>query len=109
MASAMRAIMVKQNKSLTDFSEELGISRTALYDYLRAKGNPSAATIEHISEKLGVHPISLLVGLEDNDNLGIILLLLEMIPSIAVLPEKKRLHFAELFLEMVQLWVGDAE
>ena len=87
----MRAIMVKQNKSLTDFSEELGISRTALYDYLRAKGNPSAATIEHISEKLGVHPISLLVGLEDNDNLGIILLLLEMIQSIAVLPEKKRL------------------
>lgn len=109
MASAMRAIMVKQNKSLTDFSEELGISRTALYDYLRAKGNPSAATIEHISEKLGVHPISLLIGLEDNDNLGITLLLLEMIQSIAVLPEKKQLHFAELFLKMVQLWVGDAE
>lgn len=105
----MRTIMEKQNKSLSEFAEELEISRTALYDYLRAKGNPSAATIEHISEKLRVHPASLITGLPDGEGLEVILRLLELVESIAELPRDKRLRFAELLLEMVQLWVGNQE
>ena len=59
IAVNMRAIMERQQKSLTEFSEELGISRNALYDYIRCKGNPSIATVEHIAEKLEVDPAAL--------------------------------------------------
>ena len=38
MAVAIRTVMLQRRKSLTEFSEELEISRTALYDYLKAKG-----------------------------------------------------------------------
>lgn len=104
IATAIRTIMEKRNKSLTEFSEELGISRTALYDYLRGRGNPSIETLEHIAEKLGVSPAVLMTGLFDLDRREITLLLLDTIHEVAELPEAKRLRFAELFLEMVKLW-----
>ncbi len=87
--------MEKRNKSLTEFSEELGISRTALYEYLRGRGNPSVETLEHIAEKLSVSPAVLMTGLFDLDRREITLLLLDTIHEVAELPEKKRLRFPE--------------
>lgn len=46
----------------------------------------------------------LLTGLLELDRKEIVLLLLDTIQSVAELPEGKRVHFAELFLEMVGLW-----
>ena len=104
MAATIRTIMKKEHKSLAEFSEELEISRTALYDYLNAKGNPSASTIEHIAGKLEISPAALMTGLMDLDRKEVVLLLMDTIQSVAELPEGKRVRFAELFLEMVGLW-----
>ena len=103
IAAAISAIMKRRNKSLTEFSEELDISRNALYDYLRGRGNPSIATLEHIAEKLNIDPAVLLSSLDRRE---LILLLLETIQSVADLPEDRRFRFAELFLEIVELWNG---
>lgn len=103
IAANMRAIMERRQKSLTEFSEELGISRNALYDYIRCKGNPSIATVEHIAEKLGVEPAALM-GLFELDQQEAALRLLDSIQSVAALTEEKRRRFVELFLEMVALW-----
>ena len=107
MAVAIRTVMLQRRKSLTEFSEELEISRTALYDFLKAKGNPSAATIEHLADKMGVSPAALMTGLLELDQREIVLQLLDTIHGVAELPEEKRIYFAELFLEMVKLWSGD--
>lgn len=104
IAAAIRAVMERKHKSLAEFSEELEISRTALYDYLNAKGNPSAATIEHIAAKLEISPAALMTGLLELDRKEIVLLLLDTIQNVAELPGGKRVRFAELFLEMVGLW-----
>jgi len=104
MAAFIRAAMRSQHKSLTEFSDELGISRNALYNYLHGKGNPSVATLEHMAQNLGVDPASLVLGLFDLDRREITLLLLDTIQGVAELTEEKRLRFAELFLEMVKLW-----
>ena len=104
IAAAMRAVMERRGKSLSDFSEELGISRNALHDYLRGRGNPSIATLEHIARKLEIDPAALVLGLFELDKREITLLLLDTIQSVAELPESRRLRFAELFLEMVKLW-----
>ena len=104
IAATIRTIMEQKQKSLTEFSEELGISRTALYDYLKARGNPSIDTIEQIAEKLEISPAALMTGLMDMDHKEIVLLLLDTIQSVAELSEENRVRFAELFLEMVGLW-----
>ena len=104
IAKTIRAVMNRKHMSIEEFSEELGISRNALYGYLRGDGNPSLATLEHIAENLGVSPAALMTGLLDLDQREITLLLLDTIQGVAELPEEKRLRFAELFLEMVKLW-----
>lgn len=104
MAASIRAIMKSQNKSLSEFSDELGISRNALYDYLKGKGNPNIATLEHMAQNLGINPACLVLGAFDSDQRQVMLLLLEMIQGMAELPVEKRLRFAELFLEMVKIW-----
>lgn len=104
MAASIRAIMKSQNKSLAEFSNELGISRNALYDYLKGKGNPSIATLEHMAQNLGINPACLVLGVFDTDQRQVTLLLLEMIQGMADLPGEKRLRFAELFLEMMKIW-----
>jgi len=103
IAVNMRAIMERQQKSLTEFSEELGISRNALYGYIRCKGNPSIATVEHIAEKLEVDPAALM-GLFALDRQEAAFWLLDTIKEVAALTEEKRRRFTELFAEMVALW-----
>lgn len=103
LSAVMRAVMERQGKSLAEFSEELGISRNALYDYLRGRGNPSVSTLEHIAQRLEIDPTALL-GLSALDQREISFLLLDTIQEVAELPEERRLRFAELFVEMVGLW-----
>ena len=104
LAATIRTVMKQKRMTLTEFSEELGISRAALHDYIRAKGNPSAATIEHIARQMGVSTAALFAGTEEQRE--IVLLLLDTIQEIAELPEEKRLQMAEHFLAMVKLWSG---
>ncbi len=106
LAATIRAIMRKKHMSLTEFAEKLGISRGSLYSYINARGNPSFATIEQIAHSLDVDPIALTVGMvdPDPDQRKIAMLLLDMIQSIAELPDEARLRMAALFLEMVKLW-----
>ncbi len=104
LAAIIRLMMERQNKSLTEFSEELEISRSMLQDYLNADGNPRIATIEHLGQKLNVDPSVLLTGKVDGNRPEIILRLLEAIQEIAVLNDAKKLRLAELFMEMVKLW-----
>lgn len=93
LAAAILAAMKQRHMSLTEFAEELGVSRTALHDYVKARGNPSASTIEHIAKKLGISTAALMTGMMDLDQ-EITLLLLETIQSAAKPPSKKwRRHF----------------
>jgi len=104
LAASIRAIMKQKHMSLTEFAEEMEISRSTLYAYNRGEGNPSMATINHIVQRLGISPTALTNGLTDPDRGEITLLLLDTIQSVAELPEEDRLQMAELFLEMVKLW-----
>ena len=56
----MKTIFERSNHSLTEFADELSISRSSLQDILKGKSNPTLATVELIAEKLDVNPLSLL-------------------------------------------------
>lgn len=104
MAASIHAIMKNRHKSLSEFSAELGISRNALYTYLRGRGNPSIATLEHMAKNLGVSPAALLLGVCDTDQRQVMLSLLDTIGGMSDLSEDKRLRIAELLLEVVKVW-----
>lgn len=105
IAEAIRRIMKERNKSLTEFAQELDISKNALYSYLRGDGNPSISTLEGIAKKLEIEPAALLLGVLDRgDRQKIAMAILETFQNVALLPEERRMRFAELFLEMMKLW-----
>lgn len=104
MAAFIREIMRRNGKTLTEFSEELGISRNSLYAYCTGGGNPTMTTLEHMAERLNVNPASLILGVFDLEQGRIANLLLDTVQSVSELPEEKRLRFAELFLEIIRLW-----
>lgn len=93
-----------RHMSITEFSEELDISRTALSDYVKAKGNPSVTTVEHIAKKLGIRPEALIASSFEKKQWEITLMLMDIIPAVSQLPEDRRIRFAELVLDMIRLW-----
>ena len=101
MGEVIGLLKKERGKSLAEFSTELEISRSTLQEYIKGEGNPNLEMVEHLSQKLG---IALLTGVFEPTQQKIILLLLDTVREVTPLPEAKRLRFAELFQEMLQLW-----
>lgn len=106
MANVIRAVKEVNAKSLSEFSEELEISRSTLQSYLSGKGNPSADTMERLAEKLGLDVTFLVSGAFAGSQLRVLLRLLDTLGLVFHLSPVCRLRFAQLLLEMVQLWNG---
>ena len=62
MAAVIHALKEKRGQSLTELSEDLEISRSALQEYLAGNGNPTLATVEHLAERLGIPSVALVSG-----------------------------------------------
>lgn len=107
MAKVIRALKEASGKSLSEFSEELEVSRSTLQEYLAGKGNPSIATIEHLSAKLDVDASFLISGIFSEDQIGILLKLLDMLKLLSDLSTEQQVRFVQLLLEMVSIWNED--
>ena len=101
LSNMMRAIRESRNVSITQFSEELGISRSSLQDLLNGKSNPRIDTVEHIAESLAINPLTLLSAAYSEEQLETAILLLETIEAISRLPTEKRIKCASLFHELI--------
>lgn len=104
MADMMRAIRKQRRKSMVEFSEDLEVSTSTLQDYLKGKGNPTIKMVERLAQKMGVDPIALMSGVAKPEQYQIVLLLLDTIQELSRLSQCKRVRFAKLFWEMVELW-----
>lgn len=109
LAAVLNIIKSEHQKSMTEFSEELEISRSALQEYLAGSGNPNLTTIEHIAQKLNVNPYFLLLGDFNEEQLGAFMKMIEILSLLSDLPSEKRKRFAELLLKIISLWDGDGE
>ncbi len=79
IANAMRAAKESSGKSLTEFADELEISRSTLQGYLSGTGNPSIVTVEHISQKLGIGVAPLVSGTFSVKQVDILIELLKIL------------------------------
>lgn len=103
LAASIRFMMEVRRQSLTEISEKAEISRSMMQEYVKARGNPSLATIEHLAEKLDVDPTALLTGMLGMEQTECALPLLGVIQQVAELDQEQRIRFTELFLEMVRI------
>lgn len=104
VAKMMRAFKTAEDKSMTEFSEELEISRSTLQSYLNGTGNPSVSMLDHIAGKLDVDPLVLVSDVCANDPADVILLMMRTMNMVDMLSQTKRRALAELFLRIVSLW-----
>ena len=99
----MNAIRASRNQSISEFSEELGVSRSSMQELLKGNGNPRMDTVELIAERLQIDPLVLLSCSYSEGQLKNIMLLLETIDIISNLPDGKKVKFASLFQELILL------
>ncbi len=60
LAGNLAAARRLRQKSLSQFAEELAISRSSLQDMLKGEGNPTLSTVELVAGRLGLDPLLLL-------------------------------------------------
>ena len=104
MADMLRAKRKLSGQSIEEWAEELGIAQSTLQEYMKGNGNPTVKMVEHLAEQLEIDPIALISGKIESEQYEIILLMLDTVHAVSDLPQPRRLKFAELFLELVQLW-----
>ena len=99
-------IKEKRGQSLTELSEDLEISRSALQEYLAGNGNPTLATVEHLAERLGIPSVALVSGTLPSGQFDVLMTLLDSLKLLSGLSADQRRRFTELLGEMLTLWEG---
>lgn len=107
MADMLRAKRALSGQSIGEWADELGIAPSTLQDYLKGSGNPTLRMVDHLAEKLGIDPLSLIAGEIEPELYKPVLLMVGTIQAVSRLPQPKRIRFAELFMEQMRLLEGD--
>lgn len=105
LSTIMNTIRNNRDQTLTEFANELGISRSSLQEILNGNGNPRMDTVEHLANKLDMDPLALLSCSYSEQQLFTAVPLLQIGGSIMHLPEEKKRKFIELFHQMMLLLV----
>lgn len=64
-SDSMNIIFKNSHLTLSEFADELSISRSSLQDILKGRSNPTLQTIEFIAAHLGTEPLNLLSRSDD--------------------------------------------
>lgn len=101
LSNTMNALRISRRQSITEFSEELGVSRSCMQDLLKGNGNPRMDTVEHIANRLHMNPAALFSCSFTEEQLETALLLLQTVKVFSKLPEEERKRSAALFHELI--------
>ena len=99
LSDSMNLIRAKRQHSITKFSEELGISRSAVQEILKGTANPRIDTVEHIAKQLKMDPLLLLSP--KNVHVYPVMPLAQTIQMISFLNQEQCHYFLALFMELV--------
>lgn len=77
LSNTMRAIRFARKQSITEFSEEIGVSRSEVQEILRGSSNPRLDTIQCIADNLHIDPIVLISSSITPNQLEVTLMLLK--------------------------------
>lgn len=98
-SNSINIIFEHNKRSLSEFANELSISRSNLQDILKGNSNPTLATVELIAERLELDPVSLLTY--SQDELQITISLSRLLDRTMDLPDEKKKILAEAFSTII--------
>lgn len=101
LSDSMNLIRAKRQQSITEFSEELGISRSSMQEILKGTANPRIDTVEHIAKQLQMDPLILLSP--ENVHANPVMPLVQTIQMISSMNPRQRQRFMALFAELVSI------
>lgn len=108
LSAIMNVIRTSRNLSVTEFSEELGISRSYAQELLSGRGNPRMDTIEHIAARLRINPLVLLSCPYSKEQTESFLFLLVLIRRLSMLSGDEREEFFSLLRKVLSLMDSSA-
>lgn len=103
MATVLKVMKKRNNLTLTELADELGISRSQLQVMLKGEANPRIDTVEHIAGRLHITPEMLVTADFDSEQETSFEAILALLDTLVVLPKKNRVPFAKLFIQMAEL------
>ena len=98
MASVIRAYKKLNRQSIAECAAALDVSPTSLKDYIVGRGNPNAATIERMADKMGIDIAFFVSGAFSENQLLILKRLLDVLIPLETLSPEKRNEFVEQLL-----------
>lgn len=101
LAKNLRSIRASRKQSLTDFAEEICISRSCLQTILKGESNLQMSTVTQIANRLNTNSLTLLQDPYSSDQLSHAVLLLDSLAAYQKLSEEDRRTAAELFHQLI--------
>ena len=106
LADNMEKLLKQKGKTMTEFSEEIGISRTTL-QALKKRKSLSLNTAVQISDGLGI-PLDLLANNENlTEQFNIAEMWVRCIDRIAALPKEKQTEFLYHFTKCMEVLISE--
>lgn len=104
ITEVLRAYKKDTGKTMAEMSEELGIAKSSLQGYMTGSTCSSLSTVEYIARKLNIEMQVLADGSFPLDKIKLLVNLMENYALLAELSMEKRHRYAELLMEIVDLW-----
>lgn len=101
LSNFMNAIRSSRKQSITEFAEEIGISRSEMQQILKGTCNLRIDTVKYIADKLNVDPLILLFPSYSKSQQEFALLLLNTLNAFSKLPKEKQDEAAKLFHKLI--------
>ena len=103
LAYNIKLMRLIKNASLEEFADEIGVSRTTLFNIEKGKGNITIETIEHISQNLEISPLSLLSDAGGVSKLNHAEVLLKSLKDLTFMSETDRMEALMLMNRLAEL------
>ena len=101
LARNLRTFREISGKSITDFADELGISKSSLQNICSGNCNLRMDTITQIAESLGIDPMALLLDSYSTNQFAMARSILGTLDAYLNLPEEERDQAVQLFQQLV--------
>lgn len=108
-SNSMKTVYANRKKTLTAFSDELGISRSSLQEILKGNGNPRIDTVEHIASRLGVDPLLLLSTSCSDEDVQLLISLFRLSDVACTLSNDKKVELASHFHAIIDILIDVKE
>lgn len=104
LSNLLSAVRTTRKLTLTEFAEELDISRTSLQTLLSGKCNPRLDTVERIANHLKIDPALLVSSSFSEEQWKVIFYLFNAIDAFSNLPDARKREASELIQGLINVF-----